>query len=56
MGEKIKKSFSFFVPVIFAGLMAVVQSIGEQKEARRIDDMEARIEALEASEEETEES
>lgn len=55
MNDKIKKTFGFFVPVVSAGVMAVVQSIGEQKEARRIDDMEARIEALE-SEEETEES
>ena len=46
--EKIKPAIKFVVPVAFAGVIAVVQAIGEQKEAARIDNMEHRIEELES--------
>lgn len=36
-----------WIPVAIAGAVAVYQSIGDQKEAERIDDMEERIAKLE---------
>lgn len=36
-----------WIPVAIAGVVAVCQSIGDQKEAERIDDMEERIAKLE---------
>lgn len=36
-----------WIPVAVAGVVAVVQAIGDQKEENRIDDMEKRISNLE---------
>lgn len=36
-----------WIPVAVAGIVAVYQAVGEQKEAERIDDMEERIARLE---------
>ena len=36
-----------WVPVAIAGIVAVCQAVGEQKESERIDDMEERIAKLE---------
>lgn len=49
MKDKIEK-FSKWIPVIVAGVVAVCQAIGEQKEEERIDDMESRIAKLEETE------
>lgn len=40
-----------WIPVVIAGVVAVYQAIGDQKEADRIDDMEQRIAKLEEGEE-----
>lgn len=36
-----------WIPVAIAGVVAVYQAVGDQKEAERIDDMEERIAKLE---------
>lgn len=41
-----------WVPVAIAGIVAVYQAIGDQKEAERIDDMEERIAKLETGDDE----
>lgn len=38
-------------PIVMAGVMAVVQAIGEQKQQEKLDDMEARLAKLEAGKE-----
>ena len=40
-----------WVPVVIAGVVAVYQAIGDQKEAARVDEMEERIAKLEEHEE-----
>ena len=40
-----------WVPVAIAGIVAVCQAVGEQKESERSDDMEERIAKLEGTEE-----
>lgn len=40
-----------WIPVVAAGVVAVVQAIGEQKEANRINNMDERIARLENKEE-----
>lgn len=42
MGKLLK-----WIPVAVAGIVAVYQAVGDQKEAERIDDMEERIARLE---------
>lgn len=44
-----------WLPVAIAGLVAVIQAIGDQKESERVDEMEERIAALESKEGEEEE-
>ena len=41
-----------WIPVAVAGIVAVYQAVGEQKEAERIDDMEERIARLETGDDE----
>jgi hypothetical protein len=41
-----------WIPVAIAGVVAVYQAVGEQKEAERIDDMEERIARLETGDDE----
>ena len=43
--------FLKWIPVAVAGIVAVYQAVGEQKESERIDDMEERIAKLEGTEE-----
>lgn len=47
MGKLLK-----WIPVAIAGIVAVYQAVGEQKEAERIDDMEERIARLETGDDE----
>lgn len=47
MGKLLK-----WIPVAVAGIVAVYQAVGEQKEAERIDDMEERIARLETGDDE----
>ena len=47
--------FLKWIPVAAAGIVAVCQAVGEQKEADRIDDMEERIARLETDDEDIEE-
>ena len=56
MGDLVQRGLKVIkcsVPIIFAGALAVVQAIGEQREQKRIDDMERRIEMLESNDEES---
>lgn len=39
-----------WIPVAIAGIVAVVQTLGEQKQQERIDDMDERIKSLEKDE------
>ena len=47
--------FLKWIPVAVAGIVAVYQAVGEQKEADRIDDIEERIARLETDDEDIEE-
>ena len=49
------KSLLKWVPVVIAGVTAVVQAVSEQKEAERIDNMEERLNKLEGNTENDEE-
>lgn len=40
-----------WIPVAIAGIVAVAQAVGEQKESERIDEMDERIARLENGEE-----
>lgn len=42
-----KETATKLLPIIIAGAIAIVQEINEQKESRKIDDMERRIGELE---------
>lgn len=56
MGDLIQRGIKVLkcsVPIVIAGALAVVQAIEEQREQKRIDDMEKRIEELESKDEES---
>lgn len=52
---KIKSVLKFVIPVVIAGAMAMIDEVTNQKEAKRIDDMEERLNKLENSENDEEE-
>lgn len=43
--------FMKWIPVVIAGIVAMAQTIGEQKQQERIDDMDERIKSLESRDE-----
>lgn len=52
--EKFKKILKFGFPILFAGALSMVQAWQDQKEQKRIDEMEDRINSLEEKQKITE--